>query len=207
MLKKSIFGGLAAGVMITLGAAVYLSCALSDNKIVGAVLFSLALMVICMLDMYLFTGKIGMLAEDFNKINLISIFVGIVTNYISATLGGLLLGFVKPELHEKAVMMCQSKLSFSWHTALILGIFCGILMYTGVKSYAVTKQPLILVFCVSAFILSGFEHSIADMAYFGVARIFSIEKTGFILLVLTGNAIGGMLIPLLMKGAKSNEKV
>lgn len=206
MLKKSIFGGLAAGVMITLGAAVYLSCALSDNKIVGAVLFSLALMVICMLDMYLFTGKIGMLVEDFNRINLISIFVGIFTNYITATLGGLLLGFAKPELHEKAVTMCQSKLGYSWYTAIILGIFCGILMYTGVKSYAVTKQPIILIFCVSAFILSGFEHSIADMAYFGVARMFCLEKTGFIFLVLIGNTIGGMLIPSLMKGYK-HEKV
>lgn len=206
MLKKSIFGGLAAGVMITLGAAVYLSCALSDNKIAGAVLFSLALMVICMLDMYLFTGKIGMLVEDFNKTNTLAIFIGIVTNYISATLGGMLLGFAKPELHEKAVAMCASKLEYDWYIAIILGIFCGILMYTGVKSYAVTKQPLILIFCVSAFILSGFEHSIADMAYFGVARMFGLEKTGFILLVLTGNAIGGMLIPSLMKGYK-HEKV
>ena len=192
--------------MITLGAAVYLSCSLSDNKIAGAVLFSLALMVICMLDMYLFTGKIGLLVEDFSKTNLISIFVGITTNYITATLGGLLLGFAKPELAEKAKTMCQTKLEYSWYIAIILGIFCGILMYTGVKSYAVTKQPLILIFCVSAFILSGFEHSIADMAYFGIAGMFSLKKTGFIVLVLIGNAIGGMLIPALMKGVKANEK-
>ena len=204
MLRKSIFGGLAAGVMITLGAAVYLSCS-PDNKIVGAVLFSLALMVICMLGMYLFTGKIGMLAEDFNTTNLIAIFVGITTNYISATLGGLLLGFAKPELHEKAVAMCMDKLEYSWYIALILGIFCGILMYTGVKSYAVTKQPLILIFCVSAFIISGFEHSIADMAYFGIAGLFSLKKMIFIFLVLVGNAIGGLLIPLLMKGYKHEE--
>ncbi|MBR5515955.1 MAG: formate/nitrite transporter family protein, partial [Clostridia bacterium] len=128
MLRKSIFGGLAAGVMITLGASVYLSCSLTDNKIAGAVLFSLALMVICMLDMYLFTGKIGMLLENFNKENTISIGIGILTNYISATLGGMLLGFAKPELFEKAKVMCKDKLETEWYTAIILGIFCGLLM-------------------------------------------------------------------------------
>ena len=40
MLKQSFFGSLAAGVMLTIGAGVFLSC---DNKVVGAVAFSVAL--------------------------------------------------------------------------------------------------------------------------------------------------------------------
>ncbi len=203
MLKQSFFGSLAAGVMLTIGAGVFLSC---DNKVVGAVAFSVALMVICMLGMYLYTGKIGMLAEDYSPVNLGCVTVGLIGNYITATLGGLILGLVKPALYEKAVTMCEAKLEQKWYIAIILGIFCGILMYTAVKGYANTKQPIILVFCVAVFILSGYEHSIADMAYFGVARMFGLKTVCFILLVVLGNTIGGMLIPLLMKGAKKNEK-
>ncbi|MBQ4561260.1 MAG: formate/nitrite transporter family protein [Clostridia bacterium] len=203
MLKQSFFGSLAAGVMLTIGAGVFLSC---DNKVVGAVAFSVALMVICMLGMYLYTGKIGMLAEDYSPVNLGCVTVGLIGNYITATLGGLVLGLVKPALYEKAVTMCEAKLEQKWYIAIILGIFCGILMYTAVKGYANTKQPIILVFCVAVFILSGYEHSIADMAYFGVARMFGLKTVCFILLVVLGNTIGGMLIPLLMKGAKKNEK-
>lgn len=205
MLKQSFFGGLAAGVMLTVGAGVYLSC-LPDNKIVGAILFSVALMVICMLDMYLFTGKVGMLAEEYSKIRSTRVFIGLFANYISATLGGLLLGFVKPELYERAKELCVPKLEQKWYIVITLGIFCGILMYTAVKGYAVSKQPLVLIFCVTVFILSGYEHSIADMAYFGAARMFSLRSVCFLLLVIFGNAIGGMLIPLIMKGAKINEK-
>lgn len=203
MLKQSFFGSLAAGVMLTIGAGVFLSC---DNKVVGAVAFSVALMVICMLGMYLYTGKIGLLAEDYSPMNLGCVTVGLIGNYITATLGGLVLGLVKPALYEKAVTMCEAKLEQKWYIAIILGIFCGILMYTAVKGYANTKQPIILVFCVAVFILSGYEHSIADMAYFGVARMFGLKTVCFILLVVLGNTIGGMLIPLLMKGAKKNEK-
>lgn len=203
MLKQTVFGSLAAGVMLTIGAGVFLSC---DNKVVGAVAFSVALMVICMLGMYLYTGKIGMLAEDFSGINTVCVGVGLIGNYITATLGGFVLGLVKPDLYEKAVALCQPKLEQEWYKAIILGLFCGVLMYTAVKGYANTKQPIILVFCVAVFILSGYEHSIADMAYFGIARMFGPEVVGFLLLVVLGNTIGGMLIPLLMKGALKNEK-
>lgn len=203
MLKQSFFGSLAAGVMLTIGAGVFLSC---DNKVVGAVAFSVALMVICMLGMYLYTGKIGMLAKDYSPMNLACVVIGLIGNYITATLGGLILGLVKPALYEKALTMCEAKLEQKWYIAIILGIFCGILMYTAVKGYANTKQPIILVFCVAVFILSGYDHSIADMAYFGVARMFGLKEICFILLVVLGNTIGGMLIPLIMKGAKKNEK-
>lgn len=203
MLKQSFFGSLAAGVMLTIGAGVFLSC---DNKVVGAVAFSVALMVICMLGMYLYTGKIGMLAEDYSPMNLGCVTVGLIGNYITATLGGLVLGLVKPALYEKAVTMCEAKLEQEWYIAIILGIFCGILMYTAVKGYANTKQPIILVFCVAVFILSGYEHSIADMAYFGVARMFGLKTVCFILLVVLGNTIGGMLIPFIMKGAKKKDE-
>jgi len=56
---------------------------------------------------------------------------------------------------------------------------------------------------VPVFILAGFEHSIADMFYVFFAGIFSpaayFSPNGFLflLLVVLGNSVGGMLIPFL----------
>lgn len=47
------------------------------------------------------------------------------------------------------------------------------------------------------FILSGFEHSIADMFYFGASGIFSLSAALFMLAVVIGNSLGGMLLPAL----------
>ena len=47
------------------------------------------------------------------------------------------------------------------------------------------------------FILSGFEHSIADIFYFAASGIVSLRAFGFLWLVILGNAAGGMLLPLL----------
>ena len=64
---KTVSGAVSAGIMIAIGGSVFLAC---DNKYVGAVLFSVALLCICYLGYYLFTGKIGYLAKDFSKSNI-----------------------------------------------------------------------------------------------------------------------------------------
>ena len=59
MLKK-IASGIAAGICICLGGAVFLAV---EKRIVGAVLFSVALLCICMKGYALFTGKVGFLPQ------------------------------------------------------------------------------------------------------------------------------------------------
>ena len=50
MLRQALWGGIASGMMVGIGGTVYLSC---ENKVVGAVLFAVALLVICILGLYL----------------------------------------------------------------------------------------------------------------------------------------------------------
>ena len=53
---------------------------------------------------------------------------------------------------------------------------------------------MILVLCVGAFIVCGFEHSIADAFYFSLSS--DIPSTIVPLLLITlGNTIGGLLFP------------
>ncbi len=83
---------------------------------------------------------------------------------------------------------------------LILGIFCGMLMYIAVEGYKRTTNPLIVVLPVMAFILCGFEHCIADMFYFaincfkGTSASMLVDTLLRLLVITIGNLIGGCLI-------------
>ena len=129
---KTIFGAISAGIMIAIGGSVFLSC---DSKYVGAVLFSVALLCICYLGYYLFTGKIGYLANDFSKNNILNLSVGLVFNLIVTFLLGMLISFALPNLTEKAYIMCTAKLDQTFLITFIRAIFCGVLMYTAVEIF------------------------------------------------------------------------
>ena len=193
---KTVFGAISAGIMIAIGGSVFLSC---DSKYVGAVLFSVALLCICYLGYYLFTGKIGYLANDFSKKNILNLCVGLAVNLIVTFLLGMLISFAFPALPQKAYIMCTAKLEQTFLITFIRAIFCGVLMYTAVEIFKEKKTPLGIIFCIPVFILCGFEHSIADMFYFGVSGIFTAKILTFELAAVLGNTVGGLALPLLSK--------
>ena len=67
------------------------------------------------------------------------------------------------------------------------------------------QSPLGILFCIPVFILSGFEHSIADMFYFAASGFVSFKAFAFLWLVILSNAVGGMLLPTL-SGAWRRDK-
>jgi formate/nitrite transporter FocA (FNT family) len=70
------------------------------------------------------------------------------------------------------------------------------MVYLSVCIYRDQKSPLGILFCIPTFILSGFEHSIADMFYVFAGRI-SVAALVFLAAVLIGNVVGGLLLPVL----------
>lgn len=162
-LKKAI----AAGFMIGIGAIIYISC---ENKIVGSLMFTIGLFTICAFGMNLFTGKIGYIVSNKNKPNCLIIWLG---NLIGGTFGMILARVAKPALHDTAKTMMTAKLQQSFLAIPILAFFCGVLMYIAVENYRSNPhgigKVIGLFLCVSTFILSGFEHSIADMCYAALA--------------------------------------
>lgn len=99
-------------------------------------------------------------------------------------------------LFEDAAEMCKNKVNDNLFSLFVLGIFCGFLMYASVEGYKTTKNPLILFAGVCAFILSGFEHCIADMFYFSIAGMWSVRAFLCLFVITLGNSFGGILIPL-----------
>ena len=194
MLKK-ILSGVCAGVCITMGGAVYLAV---ENRIAGAVLFSVALLCICYRGYSLFTGKVGFLPEKHDKEAFSVLFLGLLGNFLGTLAGGLLVRLALPNLGEAARVLCEAKLvQQPWYGTLIRGVLCGVLMYLAVSIFRDKKTPLAILFCIPVFILSGFEHSIADMFYFAASGIVSGKACLFLWIVVLGNSVGGMLLPLL----------
>ena len=193
---KTVFGAVSAGIMIAVGGSVFLSC---DNKYVGAVLFSVALLCICYLGYYLFTGKIGYLANDLSKKNILNLAVGLAVNLAVTFLLGYLISFAFPSLLQKAYIMCSEKLEQTFLNTFIRAVFCGVLMFTAVEIFKEKKTPLGIIFCIPVFILCGFEHSVADMFYFGASVIIKAEILTFELAAVLGNTAGGLLLPVLSK--------
>lgn len=172
-----------AGVIIGLGGTCFLAI---DNKVVGAFMFSLGLLTICVTQQYLFTGKCSY-TNDVKY--LLTVILG---NIIGATWTGRCIGIIKPELVDKATEMCQTKLGESYRI-IFLAIFCNILIYFAVEGYK-KCQTILLIMCVMAFILCGFEHSVANIFYFAVAGKYSVYSILYLVGNVAFNWIGGLLV-------------
>lgn len=192
---KTIGGGLCAGVLISIGGTVFLSC---DNKYVGAVLFSVALVCICLKGYYLFTGKIGYITESHKKSDVLNLITGLFGNALACILCALLIRIAIPAVSVSAEVLCRCKLENQTVIAtFIRAVFCGVLMYLAVSIFRDAKTSIGILFCVPVFILSGFEHSIADIFYFSVSSEFFSRSVLFIITVIFGNSVGGVLLPLI----------
>lgn len=187
-----------AGIMIGVGGIVYLS---AESKVTGAFLFSFGLFTIVRSGFALYTGKVGYIPE--NKPSYIAeVLVTLVGNVAGTGLTALLVRFthIWDKIHTSAVNIMESKLNDGTASRFILGIFCGMLMYLAVENgkNCRDKSDISFVFgiCIPVmiFIISGFNHSVADCFYYFSAGA-TIEGALYILTVAVGNAVGGMLIP------------
>lgn len=186
-----------AGVSISIGGVVFLSL---DNKVTGAIFFSLGLFAVCTFGFNLFTGKVGYLFENKPSylLFLLQVWVG---NLIGALLTGNLIRATRINgIAEKAKGLCDTKLNDSLLSIFILAVFCNILMFIAVDGFKTNQHEIgkyIGVFMgVIVFILCGFEHCVANMFYFSVANVWSGKTILYLIVMTLGNACGGVLIPL-----------
>ena len=192
-----------AGAAISVGGIVFLSC---DVKYVGAFLFSTGLVTVCMFGFNLYTGKIGYVLEN-DRVFFIDTLLSIIGNCV----GCLLIGIIKSPVGS-VVNICSAKLEKAPLAVLVDAALCGLLIFICVDIFKKKKTIAGILLCIPTFILCGFEHSIADMFYFINARMINSKSVVFILIVVAGNAIGGLFIPVMMKlskklsGEKAEEK-
>jgi formate/nitrite transporter FocA (FNT family) len=186
-----------AGMAISIGCIIFLSV---ENPIIGSILFSIGLLTILKFVLNLFTGKAPYLCQ-----NKMSYFPFLLNVWAGNLVGTFLTSFllkntrVYNNIIERCTSVANIKINDSLLSLFILAIFCGIMMYIAVDTYINQgggrnfTSGLVVVFCVSVFILAGFEHSIADMFYFILSS--PIDKWIVPLIVISlGNVVGGNLI-------------
>ena len=204
---KTLIQGILAGISISLGGTVFL---LTADKTVGALLFAVGLFCVCAFGFSLFTGKVCYVFDNDRKyaLALPVIWTG---NLIGAVGTALLesLTWKNGDLLAKASNVCQGKLDQSPLSAVILAVFCNIMIYIAVEGYRNIPHEfgkyLAILFGVVVFILCGFEHCVANMYYFTIGNAWSWKAVGYLLLMTLGNTAGGVLIPLLRKAGKTGS--
>ena len=195
--KESLLKSVMAGICIGIGGIVYLSV---ESKVVGAALFATGLFTVCTMGYHLYTGKACYLLDSPNKgsylLWLVQVWAG---NLVGTALVGYAMRLTRngPALAEKAQALCQTKLGDSLLSIFILAIFCNIMIYIGVESYRSNPHPLGkylgILLGIMVFILSGFEHCVANMFYFSVANAWSLTAVGYLLVMTAGNLVGAVL--------------
>lgn len=190
-----------AGIFIGIAGTV---CMMVKNPIAGALFFGFGLLTILCFGFKLYTGAIGYLAIQKRNtpvylLDLVLIWLG---NFVGCALVGTLVRFSRsfPAMQARVEAICRQKCADNLWSLLILAFFCGILMYTAVEAFKRKELPEVcraaLVFlCVAVFILSGFEHCVANMYYFSAAGMWHKQSLIALGVMTLGNSIGGMLLP------------
>lgn len=192
LFKDSIFGGMC----IALGA--FASAGLP--KPANGIVFSAGLIIIVLIQLQLFTGNILKVRDGF-KLDILAkdwllVYIG---NFIGCFLSALIIiysGFSMDILNNIA----ETKSSLCFSEAFFRGIFCNILVCIAVYLASRIKEVntaklLVIIIPVTLFVISGFEHSVADMFYFSVGKVSYFN----LIPVTLGNILGGLLVILCTK--------
>ena len=189
MKKRELYNTFAlatlAGVMIGFGGVIYLMCA---NKMVGALLFSFGLLTIVCQGFALYTGRVGY----FREYGWASILTTIAGNFLGTWL--VARGFALTRHTVDIAAVVAPKLADSSLSIFLLSIGCGAMMYLAVDSFRKSKSWLFVVMPIVIFILSGFEHSIANMFYLSLAGEWGVDALRITAIALVGNGIGSWMI-------------
>jgi formate/nitrite transporter FocA (FNT family) len=186
---------LLSGILIGVGVIINLS---AGNKYIGAMLFSLALLTIIRCKLQLYTGRIGF---AINKRHSVRDYIDILLlNLVGVSVALLWFYGQDSEVQQNVIDISVAKFAHSYAQIFFCGFMCGVLMFVAVKC----KSTVITIFCIMTFILSGYEHCIADFPFFVIGEM-TVEKALKFLLIILGNSVGSILTNILSQGGTKVE--
>lgn len=213
------FRAFLAGIFIAIGiilsysaGALLFSVNAGVARLINALTMSIALILIIFIGGELFTGMnfvmaVGFYEKKYSLRSVIRVWLFCwFGNFAACLIFGILFALSGANGEALSVYMTEtvtSKLDLSWYVLIVRGMFanfcvcCAVLACFKLKTE--TGKLIIIIFCVFAFIVSGFEHSIANMGIFTIAS-FYVENFNFIsalknlLFSSIGNIIGGAVM-------------
>ncbi len=222
-----------AGSFIGLGAE-FFTLVITDsglsfgmNKLIGGLVFSLGLVLVVVAGAELFTGNnLIVMAWVNGKLTLGQVMRNWVIVYLGNLVGSLAAvmlmyltrqwAFANYHVGATALNIANAKVNLSFTEGLARGILCNALVCLAVwlcmSGRSVTDKILAILFPITAFVASGFEHSVANMYFIPMglllkgepevvaaagkvaADLVNLNMHGFIqnlIAVTTGNIFGG----------------
>lgn len=180
------------------------------GKLISAVVFSLAVLLISMIGGELFTGNNFVMAFGAfdKKVSWKDVAKVWGVSYIGNFIGCLILGVIfvlagAAGTSDYYAAFIPNKLSLPigemFFRAVLCNFFVCLGVLCGIKIKDEAAKILMIILCISAFVISGFEHCIANMGNFTVAYILNPELSLMAMLrnmvvVTIGNIIGGALV-------------
>lgn len=196
---KHLAKGYGGGFCIGIGGTAFLCI---ENPLIGAMVFSVGIFSIYFYGLDLYTGKVGYLVSRPPRYLLDEVLASWLGNFAGAVTVSLLLSRTSraAALADRAAGITAAKLSASFISQFIMAVFCGLMVFFLVDMHRRFKDKCLpaavfyTLLCVVAFLVCGFEHSIADMYFFTAANRLA-DGLPAILLISLGNLIGGCLEP------------
>ena len=210
-----------AGAFIGLGAE-FSTLVITDNRLgfgvnrlLGGLVFSLGLVLVVIAGAELFTGNnLVVMAWVSGKLALGQVMRNWIIVYFGNLVGSLLTvmlvyltrqwTFANYQVGVTALNIAHAKVNLSFAEGLARGILCNALVCLAVwlclSGRSVTDKILAIVFPITAFVASGFEHCIANMYFIPLGLLLKGEPQ---VLAAAGKAAGD-LVNLNVQGLAGN---
>ncbi len=225
---KMILLGLLAGLFVGFGAHAAITVMQTMKgldaglmKFMGAAVFPVGLILVVIAGAELFTGNnlmtlavadrkigVGLLFKNWSIVY-VSNFVGsVIFASLIATSGLYGSSGSTNAAGDLAIGIATGKVNLGFGDAFVRGIFCNILVVLAVWLAVGAKEMISKIFAIwfpiMLFVLSGFEHSIANMYFIPVGKFMGADISWLAILVKNlipvtlGNIVGGSIIIPLM---------
>lgn len=214
---KMVYLSFLSGIFLTLGAGLFglitTFNAGSLGKLLGAISFSVGLILVVFRKTQLFTGNNLMILGLIEKSmrlgpvlrNWLIVYLG---NFIGAIAGVIVIKLVfmgNASVLGRFLEIAELKVGYGAGESFLRGIFCNYLVclavYLGIVLKTTISRVIGIVIPISLFVYMGFEHSIANMIFIptGLSQVgFSTEQwslfLGNLIPVTLGNIVGGAFL-------------
>lgn len=198
-LPRMILLGIFAGMFIACGAsassvAMHAISNVGLARLVAGAVFPVGLMMIVFVGGELFTGDclmiMGCLHKEFSVFSMLRVLLVVFfSNFLGAALFASMVtastqfGFSGNLLGAFTIKVAMGKLNLSFGAAFVSGILCNIFVCVAVLMAAAAKdiagKVLAIFFPIMAFVVSGYEHCVANM-YYIPAGIFAANQEAYL---------------------------
>lgn len=207
-----------AGAFIAFGAvAATTAGAYANNKpLVKGMVFPVGLMLVVVCGAELFTGNCLLISPLIGKdISVKGFFKNMGIVYVGNFLGGLLIAFLVVYSHAQSdvvVVECIKtaaiKSNMGFGDAVLRGILCNMLVclavWAATASGSAAGKILAVYLPILAFIVCGFEHSVANMYYLSAGLMANVEFPAIAAGLNEGLNVGNALLYCLLPSTLGN---